>query len=364
MIETERSLKITRGSTMRLKKHELKKLIARKLHRAGLSAEHADMVADVLTYSDARGLHSHGAMRVEYYAERINKGGTNCNPKFTFEKTGPCTGVYDGDNAAGHVVAKLAMDEAIAMAKENGAAIIGIRRLGHSGDLSYYVRQAANAGLIGISMCQSDPMVVPFGGTEKYYGTNPIGFAMPGEGDDLVIFDMGTTIGVWGRILHARSKGTPIPEGWAVDAEGRETTDPHKVNALLPIAGVKGYGLGMMIDILSGILVGVPFGKHVSSMYHDLTAGRELGQLHIVIDPSRFRPLEAFKHDISQTIKEINSMKPAPGFDQVLIPGQSSAKRVKAYEKEGIEIVDDIYEYLISDAIHHNKYDNKSAFAT
>ena len=348
---------------MRVTREKLKELMATKLHRAGLTKEHADMVSEVLTYSDARGLHSHGAMRVEYYAERINKGGTNCNPKLSFTKTGPCTGVYDGDNGSGHVVATLAMQEAIAMAKENGAAIIGIKRLGHSGDLSYYVRQASDAGLIGISLCQSDPMVVPFGGTERYYGTNPIGFAMPGEGDDIVIFDMGTTVGVWGRILHARSKNEPIPAGWAVDANGEETTDPFKVHALLPIAGAKGYGLGMVIDILSGILVGVPFGKHVSSMYHDLSAGRELGQLHIVIDPSRFRPLEAFKHDISATIKEINGMTPAPGYDKVLVPGQSSARRVKAYEKDGIEIVDDIYNYLVSDDIHYNKYDNKDPFA-
>ncbi|SET20559.1 ureidoglycolate dehydrogenase [Thorsellia anophelis] len=348
---------------MRLTKAELHQLMSNKLNKAGLTREHADMVADVLTYSDARGLHSHGAMRVEYYAERINKGGTNCNPTFKFEETGPCTGVFDGDNAAGHVVANLAMDEAIKMAKKNGAAIIGIRRLGHSGDLSYYVRKAAESGLIGISMCQSDPMVVPYGGTERYYGTNPIGFGIPGKYGDHIVFDMGTTVGVWGRILHARSKNTEIPEGWAVDAEGRETTDPHKVHALLAIAGAKGYGLGMVIDILSGILVGQPHGKHVSSMYHDLTAGRELGQLHIVFDPARFGAFELFTQGIADTIKEINAMKPAPGFDQVMVPGQSSAKRVAAYEKDGIEIVDDIYEYLKSDIIHHNRYDNKSPFA-
>lgn len=348
---------------MRVTREKLHELMATKLHRAGLSKEHADMVADVLTYSDERGLHSHGAMRVEYYAERIAKGGTNANPKFHFEKTGPCTGVYDGDNGSGHVTATLAMREAIAMAKENGAAVVGIKRLGHSGDLSYYVRMAADEGLIGLSMCQSDPMVVPFGGTEKYYGTNPIGFAAPGEGDDLIIFDMGTTIGVWGRILHARSKNEPIPDGWAVDANGEVTTDPFKVNALLPIAGAKGYGLGMMIDILSGILVGVPSGKNVSSMYHDLSAGRELGQLHIVIDPSRFIPLAAFAAAISQTIKDINAMPPAPGYDMVLVPGQSSARRAKAYRENGIEIVDDIYEYLESDVIHNNNYDHKGAFA-
>ena len=277
---------------MRVTREKLKELMAAKLHRAGLSTEHADMTAEVLTYSDERGLHSHGAMRVEYYAERIDKGGTTTNPKFAFEKTGPCTGVFDGDNAQGHVVATLAMNEAIAMAKENGAAVIGIKRLGHSGDLSYYVRMASKENLIGISLCQSDPMVVPFGGTERYYGTNPIGFSFPGE-EESITFDMGTTVGVWGRILHARSKNEPIPEGWAVDAKGEETTDPFKVNALLPIAGAKGYGLGMAIDILSGILVGVPYAGHVSSLYHDPSARPAPGPLPIAIDPSRFPPLDA-----------------------------------------------------------------------
>lgn len=347
---------------MRVTREKLRKLMATKLHRAGLSREHADMVAEVLSYSDERGLHSHGAMRVEYYAERIAKGGTNAEPAFSFTRTGPCTGVFDGDNGAGHVAAIKAMDAAIAMAKESGAAIVGIRRLGHSGDLSYYVRMAADRDLIGISLCQSDPMVVPYGGTEKYYGTNPIGFAFPGV-DEPVIFDMGTTVGVWGRVLHARSKNEPIPPGWAVDGNGEETTDPFKVNALLPIAGPKGYGLGMAIDILSGILVGVPFGKHVSSMYHDLSTGRDLGQLHIVIDPARFRPLDAFKADIAATIRELNQSKPAPGFDQVLVPGQSSARRAKAYRENGIEIVDHIYDYLVSDTIHNNTYDHKDPFA-
>jgi len=144
---------------MRLSKEQLKDLISAKLHKAGLTEDHADGVADVLVHADARGVHSHGAMRVEYYAERIAKGGLNSNPNFTFEKTGPCTAIFDGDNGVGHVVAKLAMDEAIEMAKENGIAVVGVRRIGHSGALSYFVQQAANENLVGISVCQSDPMV-------------------------------------------------------------------------------------------------------------------------------------------------------------------------------------------------------------
>lgn len=348
---------------MRVNHEKLNELISNKLHKAGLTEEHAAGVADVLVHADARGVHSHGAMRVEYYAERIAKGGLNNNPNFTFEKTGPSSAIFDGDNGVGHVAAKLAMDEAIKMAKENGVAVVGVRRIGHSGSLSYFVQQAANADLIGISLCQSDPMVVPFGGAEPYYGTNPIAFAAPGKDGKNITFDMATTVQAWGKILHARSKNEQIPDTWAVDSNGEATTDPFKVSALLPIAGPKGYGLMMMVDVLSGILLGLPFGKNVSSMYHDLTEGRNLGQLHIVINPEFFTNLDNFKEAISQTMQDLNNIKPAPGNNQVYYPGQRSAIREEAYEKDGIEIVDHIYDYLVSDVIHNNAYDHKSPFA-
>jgi ureidoglycolate dehydrogenase (NAD+) len=348
---------------MRVTIEQLTELITTKLHKAGLTEDHARIVADVLVHADARGYHSHGAMRVEYYAERIAKGGTTHNPNFEIKKTGPCSAVFEGDNGAGHVVAKLAMEEAIKIAKENGIAIVGMRNLGHSGALSYFVQQAANADLVGISVCQSDPMAVPFGGAEPYYGTNPIAFSAPGKDGEHIIIDMATTVQAWGKVLDARSKNRAIDDSWAVDANGEPTTDPFKVNALLPIAGPKGYGLMMMVDVLSGILLGLPSGNKVSSMYHDLTEGRKLGQLHIVIDPERFTGINIFKESIAQTMMDLNNIKPATGYDKVYYPGQRSALREKKSQVDGIEIVDDVYEYLISDVIHNNNYNNKSPFA-
>lgn len=348
---------------MKIFRQQLHELITTKLHMAGLTEEHAAGVADVLVHADIRGIHSHGAMRVEYYAERIAKGGLNTNPEFKFNKTGPSTAIFDGDNGVGHVAAKLAMDEAIEMAKEHGIAAVGVRRIGHSGALSYFVRQAAKSGMIGISMCQSDPMVVPFGGSEPYYGTNPIAFAAPSQDGRIMTLDMATTIQAWGKILHARSRHESIPDSWAVDKEGHSTTDPFKVNALLPIAGPKGYGLMMMVDVLSGILLGLPFGNKVSSMYHDLTEYRNLGQFHLVINPAFFTDPDMFKQHISNTMDDLNQIKPAPGFEQVLFPGQNNDLIQEQYEKNGIEMVDDIYEYLISDVVHRNQYDNKDPFA-
>ncbi len=349
---------------MRLLRAELKDLIKNKLTKAGLKAEHADMAAEVLTWADERGYHSHGAVRVEYYSERIAKGGMTIEPEFQWKETGPCSAIFEGDNGCGFVAATMAMENAVKMAKEKGIAVVGIRNISHSGSLGYYTEMAAKNDLVAISMCQSDPMAVPFGGTEPYYGTNPISFAAPTADERTVVFDMATTVQAWGKILDRRSKNMSIPDDWAVDEKGEPVTNPHHVNALVPIAGAKGYGLMMMVDIFSGVLLGVPFGKHVSSMYHDCSQGRNLGQMHIVMDPSKFVGIDEFKKSMSQVCDELGSMPPARGHDKVYYPGERAALRVEETHKAGgIEIVDDIYNYLKSDDIHYNRYDHKNRFA-
>lgn len=348
---------------MRVPEQELHGLISKKLQKAGLTKNHADMTSDVLTWSDARGIHSHGAVRVEYYSERIAKGGITNRPAFSFRKTGPASGVFEGDNGCGYVAAILSMKEAIAIAKESGVAVVGARQISHSGSLGYYVEMAALENLISISMCQSDPMAVPYGGAEPYYGTNPIAFGAPGADGRNIVFDMATTVQAWGKILHARAQKKPIPDTWAVDEKGNPTTDPLKVHALVPIAAAKGYGLMMMVDVFSGILLGVPFGRHVSSMYEDLSKGRDLGHLHVVLDPEKFTGIDEFKKNITKTMEELAQIKPAEGFDKVYYPGERGLLRKAQYDEPGIEIVDDIYQYLISDDIHFNRYDHKNRFA-
>jgi ureidoglycolate dehydrogenase (NAD+) len=206
-------------------------------------------------------------------------------------------------------------------------------------------------------------MVVPFGGRENYFGTNPIAFAAPTNKKRPIVFDMATTVQAWGKILDARSKNHSIPDTWAVDKEGNATTDPYEVQGLLPIAGAKGYGLMMMVDILSGSLLGLPFGKHVTSMYNDMTEKRNLGQLHIVINPTYFTDLETFKARLSQMIDELHSIPAGNGFSEVLYPGELSEKIAEENQEKGIPIAKSVYEYLESDIIHRNQYDHSTAFA-
>lgn len=123
---------------MKISRETLHQLIENKLCQAGLKREHAATVAEVLVYADARGIHSHGAVRVEYYAERISKGGTNREPEFRLEETGPCSAILHADNAAGQVAAKMGMEHAIKTAQQKGVAVVGISRMGHSGAISYF----------------------------------------------------------------------------------------------------------------------------------------------------------------------------------------------------------------------------------
>src|SRR6476659_3266202 len=141
-----------RRTEMRVREPVLHDLARLKLTAAGLSGEHASIVADVLVFADAYGIHSHGVMRVEYYAERISKGGINTRPNFSVEKTGPCTALFHGDNGAGHVAAKLAMDEATEIARDNGVAVVGVRQMSHSGALAYFTRQAAAQDMVALSV--------------------------------------------------------------------------------------------------------------------------------------------------------------------------------------------------------------------
>ncbi|WP_336634624.1 ureidoglycolate dehydrogenase [Lysinibacillus fusiformis] len=348
---------------MRVSKEELFNLMKQKFIKAGLNEGAAHDVADVLTYADYRGIHSHGAVRVEYYSERIAKGGITTNPNYTFEQTGPASAVFHGDNGPGHQIAKQAMEKAIEMAKKSGIAVVGMKNTSHSGALGYFVEMAAEQDMVALSMCQSDPMVVPFGGTEPYFGTNPIAYSAPSADDRIITFDMATTVQAWGKILDARSKNASIPDTWAVDATGAPTTNARDVHALLPIAGPKGYGLMMMVDILSGSLLGVPHGIHVSSMYQDLTKGRDLGQIHIVINPAYFTDLNAFKLQITTMLNELKTQPAAEGYGEIYYPGERGILRSKEYDEEGIEIVDDIYNYLVSDDIHYDRYHGKNRFA-
>ncbi|KMJ55469.1 ureidoglycolate dehydrogenase [Bacillus sp. LL01] len=331
---------------IKVSQEQLKELVVNRLTEASLIKEHAKIVADVLVHADMRGVSSHGVLRTEHYVKRLNEGGMNPNPEFKVTNTGPCSAIFDGDDGLGHVVAKEAMEVSIEMAKKNGIGMVGIINSSHCGALSYFVQQAAEHNLVGMALTHTDNIVVPFGGAKPYFGTNPIAYGFPARKNKPVILDMATSNVAFGKVLHAREAGGDIPADWGVDEKGQPTTNPHDVSYLLPFAGPKGYGLGMVVDIMSGIMTGSSFGPNIAKMYGDYDKKRKLGHFIFTINPSMFTNIDDFLDSMDEMIDQIHEVEPAEGFNKVLVPGEPEQLKEEVAQSEGVPVTKSVYEYL------------------
>lgn len=333
-------------STVTISHEEVKQLAARKLIEAGLSKGHAEKVAEILVHADLRNVNSHGVLRTEHYVNRLNAGGINPDANITFNKTGPVTGVVDGDDGFGHVIGDIAMKRAIEMAKENGIGMVTAINSSHCGALSYFVEKAAQEKVIGIAMTHTDKIVVPFGGKEAFLGTNPIAYGVPAKNSKPFILDMATSNVALGKILQHKEEGKEIPRGWGVDENGETVTDPSKVVSLMPFGGPKGYGLSMIVDIFSGLLAGAAFGPHISKMYGDLDKKRKLGHYFCAINPAFFTDAEAFLEGMDQMMDEIRQAPPAPGFSRVFVPGEIEQLNEEKNLEKGVTIASTVFQFL------------------
>ncbi|MEP9247630.1 Ldh family oxidoreductase [Enterobacter hormaechei] len=332
-------------TTVFIKEDGLKKLVLNKLIPAGLDEKTAQDVADVLVHADMTGVHSHGVMRVEHYCTRLQAGGLNPAANMTINTISPSVAVLDADDGMGHSALKAATDHAIALAKETGLGFVGIKNASHCGALSWFAERATQQNTIAIVMTQTDTCVAPHGGAERFLGTNPIAFGFPVAGEEPMIVDMATSAIAFGKILHAKETGKPIGEGLALDKEGNVTTDPHKIENLLPFGGHKGSGIALAIDALTGILMGANFGNHIVRMYGDYDKMRKLASLVIVIDPEKLgNPL--FAATIKIMRDELRAVKPVPGVEKVLAPNDPQVRYKEKCQREGIPVVESIYQYL------------------
>jgi ureidoglycolate dehydrogenase (NAD+) len=325
---------------------ELKFLVAKKLSLAGLHPDHAEIVAKVLVHADLRGVRSHGIIRTEHYVKRLGTGSINKAPNFTFSKLRPAAGLLDADDGMGHPACLEAMHKACDLAREAGIAIVGVTNTSHCGALSYFVLEAVKRGMIGMALTHTDKCVAPFGGARPFFGTNPIAYGFPTQKHEPVILDFATSNIAYGKVLHAREQNSPIPADWGVDEAGKPTTDPHAVKALLPFGGHKGYGIALVVDVLTGILLGGGFGPHITAMYGDYNKPRKLASTMMAIDPETFVGLAAFREQMDDMIDELHNQLPAPGFDSVLVPGEPEWQSERRNRLHGVPVLASLYDYL------------------
>ena len=306
------------------------------LEKVGVPPPEAKLVAESLVQTSVWGIDSHGVLRLTHYLNRMTIGSISPSAAPVVMRTGPVTAQVHGQDGLGIVHATLAMETAIEMAREAGAGIVGVGHSSHCGAMGLYTRMAAREGLIGIAMTHSSSVVVPHGGHDKYFGTNPISIAFARRGGEPVCLDMATSQVAWNKVLNARIENHALDEGVAVDAQGVPTTDPHAARAGIPLGGptygYKGYGLAFMVDLLCGALNGMSFGRHINSMYEDLQHPRKIGHLVIAIDPGRFAGADTLDATVDALVKDLKTQ------GEILHPGEPELIEARIRGKQGIPV--------------------------
>ena len=331
--------------TTRISTHKLSTFVVEVLSSVGVPRADGAIVADCLLTANLSGIDSHGVVRLAHYVTRLRNGTIRARPELGFEQRAPSMGIMDGGDGLGHVVTYHACTHAMQLAEESGSGIVSIRNSSHFGMTGFYILRIVSEGYAGMMMTATDAFQIPFGSRAPFFGTNPIAFGVPTDGIP-VILDMATTSIPYGKIAIAQTEGREIPPDWGFDAEGKPTTDPNAIAGLHPIAGPKGSGLAMIIDIFCSVLSGMPWGPHINAMYGELDAPRKLGHFIAVYDVKRLMPLETFKARLGEMLSEFNALPPAKGFEQVCYPGQIEGLQRERRRAEGIPIDPGLYEEL------------------
>jgi ureidoglycolate dehydrogenase (NAD+) len=312
----------------------------------GVDPESAAVTADSLVDADLRGIGTHGVIRVPIYAKRLQLGLINATPRARFTSVGAAAEVLDGDNGLGQWVGMRAMQRACELAQTNGVGFVTVRHSNHFGTAGWFARIAAESNCAALIWSQGESLVVPFGGTQRFFGTNPFCMSVPRTGEEPIVLDMATSAVPFGKIEVAKVTTGSIPTDWAVDAEGRPTTDPHQVHALQPMAGPKGSGLAMLVDLLSGALTGSACGPRINRMYDDFEHEHNLAHSFLAIKADAFASGSNSTQDvIAEMVGDLRTQRPADGFDEVLLPGEIEACRAEQNEAGGVVLPP----HLISD---------------
>jgi uncharacterized oxidoreductase len=318
-------------------------LACRTAAALGAPADEAAIIGESLARANLAGHDSHGIIRLEQYALLVQDGTLVPGGPTTVVRETACTAVLDGGWNFGQVVARRALELGIRKAREYGTGSISVRNSNHLGRLGEYTLLAAEAGMLCFATVNNHGrgnLVAPFGGSEGRLSTNPLSFAAPGP-DRPILVDITTSVVAEGKVRLKKNAGEPVPEGWLVDHQGRPTTDPEALyttprGAILPFGGSvghKGYALGVMVDILSGALSG-------AGCSHSSTCRLGNAIYFHVIDVEKFLTREEFLEQVAVLQRHLKSSPPAPGFDEVLMPGEPELRAEERRRREGI-VVDD-----------------------
>lgn len=308
------------------------------LGKAGYDNEQANLFAGALIWSDLVGRSTHGVWRLPAYISRLEAKLIKCPCKILLRSDQQAVAIMDGDQGLGHFVGHEAMTLAISKASEFGIGAVGVRNSNHFGTGAYFVRLAAEQNMIGLAFSNSIAKVAAYGGTKPVFGTNPFAFGVPVRDGDHILIDMSTSVVCGSQVIKYAEAGLPLPEGIAVDARGNSVTDARKLDngALLPFGGAKGYGMALMVEILSSVLAGAAFSTKVNSMFKNVGESGNNGHFFVAIDLGKMIHTQSFSDRLAALICMIRSSGQNEG--DVLIPGETRWARQRENMVRGIPL--------------------------
>ncbi len=321
-------------------KVELHRFATEILQASGADKDEAAVVADVLVWCDLVGRDNQGVWRLPILTKRIEKGLVNTPCNYTVESTATSAAIVDGNRGMGHYVAHCAMEEAIKIARQAGIAFVGVKDSNFFGAGAYYIQQAAAAGMIGIAASNSYPKVAAYNGVSSVLGTNPFAFSAPRQNGHSILLDMATSASAGSTIRKCIENCAELPDGIAVDSEGAYIKDPTQVEkgTILPFGGAKGYGLSLMVEILSGVITGAGYSHGVKSMYKNFEESGNNGHFFIAIDIEKLIPIQDYYLRIESFIALLRASGPAGTTKSVMLPGEFRWEQYEQNLLKGVKI--------------------------
>jgi LDH2 family malate/lactate/ureidoglycolate dehydrogenase len=324
----------------RYAKERLESLVAQLAAGMGVPADDAVLFAEVLVDADLHGISTHGVSRLNIYLKRIDAGLIDPRAMLAVDRRTGAVLALDAGNGLGQIQARKTLDMLVPLARQNGVAAATIRNSQHFGALSWYCNHAASQKMVLLAMTNCEPAMSPEGGYEALFGTNPIAASFPtGKGFPVKI-DLATSTVARGNIIAAEKMGASIPPEWALDREGKPTTDASEalLGTVLTMAGHKGYALALMVELFSGVLSGSAIGPHVGSMYKNMDRKQDVGHFFCLFDIGSFLDYQEYLRRVDTTIDRIKASKKRSGVEEILVPGERSARQAQINAVGGISL--------------------------
>ncbi len=334
-----------------ISERDLHDVVRRVLDAAGASAENATRMADALVSANLRGVDTHGVFHLNGYVQAILDGKLDAAARPSIVRETANTALVDGNRTFGHVAAKFATDIAVRKAKENDIAVVGLLRSEHIGRLGEYAEMAAAEGVVaivsGAGYMLGNKVAAPYGGSKGLLSSNPIAIGFPGGEEPGMVFDYATTAMANSKMNLYKMRNEELPAGTVIDKEGYPTTNPTAVQEggyLLPFGGHKGYALMMAVEFLGQVLVG-------SDAVEDDGMGTpsmvKQGVSIIAIRADVFRQDADFRRRADELVREARSVPPAPGFKEVMAPGDPESRAQAQRSAEGIPVPDKVWQLIV-----------------